>query len=305
MLQIKVLGQGGKTEWLVKNRYTFGSGAENQYAVHSPGISDIHAGLEVNGDDVVLFNIAGGDLVQVNDTPLQKSAALKPGDLFRVGEREFEILDPKKNHQPKIKTESLVSWALKANNTALAKKSFPLEATHVLGRSNECDICLNVVHLSRKHAKIEVHDDGLHIEDLESSNGTFVNGRRVKKAIVRAGDEIAFDTLRFQVIGPQTAFDKTFNRDMGENTNVTTVRPALSEEEIRKAATQQGHKAERPKAAGPRRAPPKRPLDSPSTDTKPSSAVQVEPAPRNAVPVMLLALVGIAAAAIAAYVMLG
>lgn len=80
-------------------------------------------------------------------------------------------------------------------------KHFPLYGTTVIGRHSECDICLPSDEISRKHARIVQNPDGLYVEDLDSANGTFVNGRRVRREKIEPGDELKLDTVRFLVEG--------------------------------------------------------------------------------------------------------
>jgi len=81
---------------------------------------------------------------------------------------------------------------------------FPLYGTTLIGRSPEADVRLKRDEISRQHAEIILQDDGLTLKDLRSANGTFVNGRRVRKAELGAGDEIRFDTERFIVQGAES-----------------------------------------------------------------------------------------------------
>jgi pSer/pThr/pTyr-binding forkhead associated (FHA) protein len=53
--------------------------------------------------------------------------------------------------------------------------------------------------LSRKHARLIPTEGGVIVEDLGSTNGSFVNGERVQRAVAKPGDEIGFDTLRFRL----------------------------------------------------------------------------------------------------------
>jgi len=96
-----------------------------------------------------------------------------------------------------------------------------------LGRSNDCDITLGVAHLSRRHAKLNLHGDQLEVEDLRSSNGTFINGKRVEKSLLKDGDELSFDTLSFRVSGPTDDSDSTMLRAPQADVNKTTIRPAI------------------------------------------------------------------------------
>src|SRR6187399_3152371 len=61
-----------------------------------------------------------------------------------------------------------------------AGRRFPLErATLELGRQANASICLESQAVSRQHARI-LYDDGEYfVEDLNSSNGTYVNGKRI------------------------------------------------------------------------------------------------------------------------------
>jgi hypothetical protein len=78
-------------------------------------------------------------------------------------------------------------------------RSFHLLAPTTVGRSPECDICLDSSGISRLHARLRPLDYGVEIEDLKSTNGSFLNGQRIGVGIARIGDEIAFDQLRFRV----------------------------------------------------------------------------------------------------------
>ena len=58
----------------------------------------------------------------------------------------------------------------------------------VLGRSRDCDVQIEDANVSRRHAELRREDDGFWIVDLDSTNGVEVDGRRVKRAKLDAGD---------------------------------------------------------------------------------------------------------------------
>jgi FHA domain/zinc-ribbon domain len=59
-----------------------------------------------------------------------------------------------------------------------------------VGRSPECDIFLDDVTVSRRHALVKQADGGFLIEDQGSLNGTFLNRRRIESAPLEDGDEV-------------------------------------------------------------------------------------------------------------------
>jgi hypothetical protein len=78
--------------------------------------------------------------------------------------------------------------------------SQPLEIRDdmLIGRAEECDLVISDDRISRRHAFLSVNRDGsLMLQDLESSNGTWLNGRRITAAaLLREGDSVRFgDTI--------------------------------------------------------------------------------------------------------------
>ncbi len=73
---------------------------------------------------------------------------------------------------------------------------YPLGETGelVIGRSSELDLVLVEDMVSRKHAKVTLGAAGISIADLGSTNGTFVNGEKVRRAQLKEGDRILIGT---------------------------------------------------------------------------------------------------------------
>ena len=75
----------------------------------------------------------------------------------------------------------------------------------VIGRDPSATISLNDHGVSRRHARIAVHEDGIvNVLDLQSTNGTFVNGAPIDVAVVRVGDRIQ--------IGPEVVVRFAYRR---------------------------------------------------------------------------------------------
>jgi pSer/pThr/pTyr-binding forkhead associated (FHA) protein len=69
----------------------------------------------------------------------------------------------------------------------------------VIGRREDCDLRIPVGDVSRKHCRILTGADGVSIEDLGSSNGTYVNHQRVQQSQLNAGDTIGVGPVQFVI----------------------------------------------------------------------------------------------------------
>lgn len=94
------------------------------------------------------------------------------------------------------------NYALKFISGKYQGGEFPLKAEKqvVIGRSSELDMVLVEDMVSRKHARIILTSGVVMIEDLGSTNGTFVNGEKVKQASLKEGDRILIGTSILKLI---------------------------------------------------------------------------------------------------------
>ena len=84
---------------------------------------------------------------------------------------------------------------------------FPLKVDSevVIGRSSDLDMVLVEDMVSRKHAKIDTTSDQIFIQDLGSTNGTFVNGEKIKRVRLNEGDRVLIGTSILKLV----AIDQT------------------------------------------------------------------------------------------------
>lgn len=69
----------------------------------------------------------------------------------------------------------------------------------VLGRREDCDVRIPLSEISRKHCRVIREENKVRVEDLGSSNGTFVNGQRVQQATLAAGDTLRVGPVAFVI----------------------------------------------------------------------------------------------------------
>jgi hypothetical protein len=79
----------------------------------------------------------------------------------------------------------------------MAGQSFqPTEGRTLVGRSPECEIFLDDVTVSRRHAELLREGETFSIRDLGSLNGTYVNRRRIESTVLENDDEVQIGKYR-------------------------------------------------------------------------------------------------------------
>lgn len=83
------------------------------------------------------------------------------------------------------------------------KNVYPLkQESIVIGRSPSCDICIDDLYMSSKHAQLWNEDNEWYLADLNSTNGTFVNGEKLGEDSVALdnGDRIRIGQIEFTAV---------------------------------------------------------------------------------------------------------
>ena len=88
-------------------------------------------------------------------------------------------------------------WSLIADSGPEKGQIIPVMARMAIGRALECDISILEPALSRKHAELELVDEGLAVRDLDS-----INGEKIDAVSLNSGDVLAFGKIRFTVSSP-------------------------------------------------------------------------------------------------------
>ena len=73
------------------------------------------------------------------------------------------------------------------------------DTVRTVGRSALADLVVDAPFLSRVHCRLTACADSLEVEDLQSTNGTFVNGRRVERATLKDGDRLVLGRVELAV----------------------------------------------------------------------------------------------------------
>lgn len=87
-------------------------------------------------------------------------------------------------------------WTLQSSDTTFRLRP---GAIKTVGRAPRADFIVDAALVSRLHCRITAGDDNLEVVDLKSTNGTYVNGRRVTKAHLANGDRLRVGRVELTV----------------------------------------------------------------------------------------------------------
>ncbi len=94
-----------------------------------------------------------------------------------------------------------MKWAIRFLNGHLAGQILPLqEGRYILGRGEDCQIIVSDDGISKKHASLEVDEQGVFIQDLKSSNGTFINGVKIQESEIQEKEKVSVCKTTFDIV---------------------------------------------------------------------------------------------------------
>lgn len=96
-----------------------------------------------------------------------------------------------------------MTWKLQAITGELTGQEVDVVKDMLVGRSQDADLVLQSAEISRRHAAFLLKEDALWVQDLGSSNGTFVNDIRIDhETLLKDQDIVQFASLKFSVLAP-------------------------------------------------------------------------------------------------------
>lgn len=232
--------------------YGIGSAATAQIVLSAASIGEKHADIQFSNGNAMITPGTPEALILINNNRVQRATEFKPGDLLQLGDVRIRVVATDKavagagsipitvkrpeedDGRTKIRS-ALPKFMLRGVSGVTFGKVFPLSGVTVIGRAPECDLSIPTDEISRRHAELRVSQDGVMVEDLGSANGTFVNDRRVTRELLKHGDELRFDQLRFQLIAP--------GKEMLQSTQASNPAAAANQAAAAAAATAQANNA--------------------------------------------------------------
>lgn len=96
-----------------------------------------------------------------------------------------------------------MTWKIQAISGEFTGQEISIDRDMLVGRHQSADLVLQSAEISRKHAAFLLKEQALYVQDLNSSNGSFVNDLRIAdETLLKEGDIVQFASLKFSVLAP-------------------------------------------------------------------------------------------------------
>jgi pSer/pThr/pTyr-binding forkhead associated (FHA) protein len=195
-----------------------GSASDCDVRLTMAGIAERHCELITEHGQTRARPLTDKAATVLNGKQIVGEAPLRPGDLLlfaKVGCRIVASAAARPTPPPPSAADAdddmghtrvrmaLPKYVLRGVSGPTFGKVYAMVGTLNVGRSADADICIPIEEISRQHARLQSAAAGLVVEDLGSANGTWVNDERVHTpTLLKPGDEVRFDTVRFLLVSP-------------------------------------------------------------------------------------------------------
>ncbi len=176
--------------WTPNHQIVLGSRAD--ILLEGDGVSVRHARVFGNVEDLQIEPIDNAPLT-INGVSVHSSAPVSDGDWLALGSAFLQI---RIRTDERTKLDSLHQEPLSSSCRHEHCRSI------TVGRLSDCDLEIPSPLISRRHARLSYENGATTLEDLSSTNGTYVNGRRIFGPIrLECGDRVELAAFSFRFTG--------------------------------------------------------------------------------------------------------
>ena len=160
-----------------------------------PKVSRKHARLFSRGGRFWIEDLSSSNGVKVNGVSISGPTALDVTSAIEIGGFRLALVP---SEAEAAASERLI---LMGRSAVVTGREYPLAPGQVaVGRGADNIVVIDDPSISRHHAVLVVQGAEVAVEDLQSSNGTFVNGKRVARHVLQPGDDVRFGNIAFSFI---------------------------------------------------------------------------------------------------------
>ncbi len=179
----------------------WGRGEDSDVILGSRSVTRHHMRIHAEGRRIMVEDLTGGQGLKLDGKEVSGTFELKPGQELEAGVFVFRVHGVVVE-KPEDKAEEKAPPPL-LRGVRGATKGVEIElrdGPNDIGRDQSAYVVIDDASISRLHARIIVEGPSLQVTDLRSSNGTFVNQRRVETCNLSHGDLIRFGNMDFRLI---------------------------------------------------------------------------------------------------------
>ena len=194
-----------------------GSSPDCAIVLAAPSVAARHCEIRMEAGNAFARPLDASAPTVLNGRQIERETALSAGDLLvfgRVG-CQLSASEPKvapaapaaprarvmDDGRTRVRT-ALPRYLLRGVSGTTFGKTFAVTDNAIIGRQPDCDIPVPAEEISRHHVRLKVTPEGVHVEDMGSANGTYINNKRIQSALLKPGEELRLDTVRFLLVMP-------------------------------------------------------------------------------------------------------
>ena len=245
MYKIQEKGRPESAAWLV-NSETYISNEEGADVVYVGSDSDnVKVLILSKAQDLILQDISASVPITINGQRITHSAPLHHGDEIVIADTHYQLINTQvqqANNDGESRMDLIPKdpkhWQLQTIDGEIKGRVFKLGPQTVIGREPGCNICIPSGQLSRRHVQLIVTGGKIIMQDMNSTNGSFVNGTRSDHRILSEHDELRVGRMTFRLIAPEEKSHLKFDDNDNDKTQMRTALPNINVE-IAKQSTAQ------------------------------------------------------------------
>jgi len=188
-----------------------GRSPDCDYLLVDDAVSGRHAGLSRQDGYLLLEDLDSANGTWVDDQRIKRARIgwRQPFEVGGVSLTPLDVVTTVRNARAASSTSVVTAlseddWKDIAKGAAglgaSAQAKMAVGESLIVGRDAQADVVLDTPNVSRLHARLTRTPDGIEVEDLGSTNGTFVNGQRIRgRVVLAAGDDLRIGPQKLQL----------------------------------------------------------------------------------------------------------
>jgi len=195
MLQLRIISgnQSGHTRRLADGTMSIGRSHDADMTLRDQAASRLHAEVALEDDRITIRDLGSSNGTKVNGKRIVQATELAAGDRITIADTDL-ILSDQRTSGPRV---------LCTDGSAVGRQFDLAVGRNVIGRDAGCEIQLADRSVASLHAAINRDDGSMILHDLNTREGTFLNGDRIRTpSRLRSGDVITIGTFSFEVVDP-------------------------------------------------------------------------------------------------------